>query len=153
MQNDSVTADRPCPITGEKECFVVATRAREGHELRNVISKASGLIYVDPLPIEDLSQFYKEDYRKSYKNVVTPRKKHIFRAGGVALDRWARLKDYLSQGTKAVDFGAGGGEWAYLLKSRGVDVFGIEPNQGYGGFAKENYGLNLFLGMYQEADV
>lgn len=153
METGSVLAERPCPITGGCESQVVATRAREGHSLRNVISKNSGLIYVDPLPIEDLSHFYREDYRKSYKNVVTPKKKHIFRAGGVALDRWGRLKSYLPKGTKAVDFGAGGGEWAYLLKSRGVDIFGIEPNQGYGGFARKNYGLNLFLGMYQEADV
>lgn len=153
MESGSVLAERPCPITGGRECEIVATRAREGHELRNVISKDSGLIYVDPLPIEDLSQFYKEDYRKSYKNVVTPKKKHIFRAGGVALDRWERLHEYLPGNTRAVDFGAGGGEWAYLLKSRGVDIFGIEPNAGYGGFAKESYDLNLFLGMYQEADV
>jgi SAM-dependent methyltransferase len=153
MKTENVLAERPCPITGGRDCQVVATRAREGHALRNVISQDSGLIYVDPLPIEDLSQFYKEDYRKAYKNVVIPKKKHIFRAGGVALARWGRLESYLPQGTKAIDFGAGGGEWAYLLKSRGVDVFGIEPNQGYGGFARENYDLNLFLGMYQEAQV
>ena len=153
MENGFVLSERPCPITGKHECEVIATKAREGHSLRNVISKDSGLIFVDPLPIEDLSQFYKEDYRKSYKNVVTPKKKHIYRAGGVALDRWERLESYLQPGTKAIDFGAGGGEWAYLLKSRGVDVYGIEPNQGYGGFARESYGLDLFLGMYQEADV
>jgi len=153
MKTGIVFAERPCPITGGRECQVVATRAREGHALRNVISKDSGLIYVDPLPIEDLSQFYKEDYRKAYKNVTTPKKKHIFRAGEVALERWGRLKGYLPKGAKAVDFGAGGGEWAYLLKCRGVDIFGIEPNRGYGGFARENYDLNLFLGMYQEANV
>lgn len=153
MEKQIIQAERPCPITGGQDCQVIATKAREGHELRNVMSKESGLIYVDPLPIEDLSQFYKEDYRKSYKNVATPKKKHIFRAGGVALQRWSRLNTYLKPKTRAIDFGAGGGEWAYLLKSREVDVFGIEPNQGYGGFAKENYDLNLFLGMYQEADV
>jgi SAM-dependent methyltransferase len=153
METEKTVAERPCPITGGRDCQVVATRAREGHALRNVISMDSGLIYVDPLPIEDLSQFYKEDYRKAYKNVAIPKKKHIIRAGGVALKRWEQLKDFLPRGIKAVDFGAGGGEWAYLLKSRGVEIFGIEPNQGYGGFAREHYGLNLFLGMYQEANL
>lgn len=153
MESGFVKAERPCPITGGLDCRVVATKAREGHDLRNVMSRDSGLIYVDPLPIEDLSQFYKEDYRKSYKNVEVPKRKHIYRAGGVALDRWSRLNEYLPAGTRAIDFGAGGGEWAYLLKSRGVDIFGIEPNQGYGGFARDNYDLDLFLGMYQEADV
>lgn len=153
MESGLIQAERPCPITGGRECRVVATKAREGHALRNVMSRDSGLIYVDPLPIDDLSQFYKEDYRKSYKNAEVPRKKHIYRAGGVALDRWARLHHYLPAGTRAIDFGAGGGEWAYLLKSRGVDIFGIEPNRGYGGFARDHYDLDLFLGMYQEADV
>ncbi len=153
MDRDIVTAERPCPITGSREAVVVATRAREGHALRNVLCLHSGLIYVDPLPIEDLSQFYKEEYRKAYKRAVTPRKKHIYRAGGVALDRWAELHPHLPAGTRAIDFGAGGGEWAYLLKKRRVEVYGVEPNRGYGGYAAEQYGLDLFLGMYQEAEV
>ena len=153
VKDSSLSAERPCPISGETDCRVVATHAREGHELRNVMSLHSGLIYVDPLPIEDLATYYKEDYRKSYKNVETPKKKHIYRAGGVALDRWDRLKKYLRPGTRVIDFGAGGGEWAYLLKSQNVNVFGIEPNQGYGGYARETYQLDLFLGMYQEAEA
>ena len=50
-----IQAERPCPITGTYEAEIVATKAREGHPLRNVMSKESGLIYVDLLPIEDLA--------------------------------------------------------------------------------------------------
>ncbi len=148
-----VETTRPCAISGSSKAQVIATKAREGHDLRNVMSLETGLIYVDPLPTQELDTYYKEDYRKEYKKVITPKKKHIYRAGRVALDRWQKLKSHLPKGCRAIDIGAGGGEWSYLLKSRGIDIFGIEPSYGYGNFARETYGLNLFSGMYQEADV
>ncbi len=151
-EKKTITADRPCPITGSSECEIIATKAREGHALRNVISVESGLIYVDPLPIEDLEKFYKEDYRKSYKNVFVPKGKHISRAGRVAGGRFSRIADIVRPGMRTLDIGAGGGEFAALMKQIGCEAFGIEPNKGYGSFANENYGVDLFLGMYQEAD-
>ena len=151
--NQTITATRPCPITGSSECKVVATRAREGHELRNVISLESGFIYVDPLPVEDLETFYKEDYRKSYKNVIVPKGKHIARAGWVVGERFSRVTDIIQKGMRTLDIGAGGGEWVYFMKKIGCDAHGIEPNQGYGSFAKENYDVDVFLGMYQEAEL
>ncbi|MBP83686.1 MAG: hypothetical protein CMO61_07540 [Verrucomicrobiales bacterium] len=148
----SVQAARPCAITGSSEVEVVATKAREGHGLRNVMSLESGLVYVDPLPIEDLSKFYKEDYRKSYKNVFVPKKKHIHRAGKVAKARLRHSKGSIKSGIRSLDIGAGGGEWVYLMKGLGNEAFGIEPNQGYGSFARDNYDVEVFLGMYQEAE-
>jgi len=147
-----VQAERPCTITGSSEAEVVATQAREGHDLRNVMNLESGLIYVDPLPIEDLSKFYKEDYRKSYKDVFVPKKKHIYRAGNVAVDRLGHSKGQIKSGIRSLDIGAGGGEWVYLMKRFGNDAYGIEPNQGYGSFARDNYDVEVFLGMYQEAE-
>ncbi len=152
LPGEQVTADRPCCITGSLDCEVVATKAREGHALRNVICRESGLVYVDPLPIEDLETFYKEDYRKSYKNVVVPKKKHILRAGRVALSRFDQSNGAISKGDRCLDIGAGGGEWVYLLKQLGCDAHGIEPNKGYGGFAREAYDVDVFSGMYQESD-
>ncbi len=151
-EKNTIIADRSCPVTGSSACEVIATRAREGHDLRNVMSVESGLIYVDPLPTEDLETFYKEDYRKSYKNVFVPKGKHIARAGRVAGDRFSHIADLITPGMRTLDIGAGGGEWASLMKQLGCDAFGVEPNQGYGGFANENYGVDLFLGMYQESD-
>lgn len=148
----TITADRPCPITGSSECAIVATKAREGHDLRNVQCLESGLIYVDPLPIEDLEKFYKEDYRKSYKNVFVPKGKHISRAGRVAGGRFSRIADLVHPGMRTLDIGAGGGEFAALMKQLGCEAHGIEPNKGYGNFANENYGVDLFLGMYQESN-
>ncbi len=115
------------------------------------MSLASGLIYVDPLPIEDLAQFYRDDYRVSYKQAIVPKRKHILRAGRVALDRKNRAGVAIRPGLRCLDIGAGGGEWVYLMHKLGCESFGIEPNTGYGTFAKDNYGVDVFLGMYQDS--
>lgn len=149
--DEPISADRPCPITGTYECDVVATKAREGHPLRNVISRASGIIYVDPLPIEDLAGYYRDEYRKTYKNIVRPKPKHVYRAGFVALERLKHAKGHVGSGLRCLDIGAGGGEWVYLMQQLGNESFGVEPNQGYGTFAKDSYDVEVFLGMYQDS--
>ncbi|MEM6279489.1 MAG: class I SAM-dependent methyltransferase [Verrucomicrobiota bacterium] len=154
MAPELVQSERPCPITGSHDCEIVATEAREGHDLRNVRSRESGLVFVDPLPVEDLAKYYKEDYREEYKSVRQPKLKHIYRAGGVALDR---LKhggggNAIKSGMKTLDIGAGGGEWVYLMSQLGCKSQGVEPSN-YGSFAKDSYGVDVFLGMYQDAEL
>lgn len=150
---DRVTADRPCPLTGTREAEVVAIRSRDGGDLRNVISLASGLIRVDPLPREDLANFYREEYRVSYKRALVPKPKHILRAARVCRDRLRHSGHVVERGMRCLDIGAGGGEWVYYMKTLGCEAFGIEPNEGYGTFAKDHYGVDVFLGMYQDADL
>jgi len=148
---DRILAERPCPLTGTREAVVIADRDRHGQALRNVQSEASGIFYVDPLPVEDLARFYREEYRNSYKQTLVPKPKHIFRAGGVALERHGHSRKAAKAGMRTLDIGAGGGEWVYLMQRIGCEAFGIEPNLGYGSFAKDQYGVEVFLGMYQEA--
>ncbi len=150
--SERIRANQPCPITGEFEAEVVATRSRDGEPLRNVMSVASGLVYVDPRPIEDLAKFYREEYRLSYKKTFVPKPQHILRAGRVALGRFRRTSGLIKPGMRCLDIGAGGGEWVYLLQNRGCDAHGIEPNAGYGSFAKDQYGVEVFLGMYQDSE-
>ncbi len=148
---DRVLAERPCPLTSGREAVVVAGRDRHGNPLRNVMSLGSGLIYVDPLPVEDLATFYREDYRVAYKQTFVPKPKHILRAGGVALERLGHSRRAAQAGMRCLDIGAGGGEWVYLMKRLGCESQGIEPNTGYGTFAKDHYGVDVHLGMYQDA--
>jgi SAM-dependent methyltransferase len=148
---DRILSERPCPLTGGREAVVIADRDRHGQPLRNVQSEASGILYVDPLPVEDLARFYRDEYRVSYKQSFVPKAKHIYRAGGVALERHGHSREAAKSGMRTLDIGAGGGEWVYLMQRLGCESFGIEPNLGYGSFAKDQYGVEVFLGMYQEA--
>lgn len=149
---DHVEATRPCPLTGRREAEVLATLDRHGKPLRNVISVASGIVYVDPLPVEDLAAFYREDYRLAYKGSFVPKRKHIVRAGKVSLGRHGHSGRIARAGMRTLDIGAGGGENVYLMRKLGCEAYGIEPNLGYGSFSRENYGVEVFLGMYQDAE-
>ncbi|MEM7602097.1 MAG: class I SAM-dependent methyltransferase, partial [Verrucomicrobiota bacterium] len=53
---------------------------------------------------------------------------------------------------KTLDIGAGGGEWVYLMSQAGCESRGVEPSN-YGNFAKESYDVDVFLGMYQDAEL
>lgn len=115
-----------------------------------MISRASGLIYVDPLPPSDIGKFYKEDYRKEYKKTAVPKKKHVYRAGRVALSRLDRIRHILMHDQRVLDAASGGGEFLFLLKCLGLETAGIEPNQGYADYSSREYGLDIFKGLFSE---
>lgn len=144
------TASMPCNLCGSSDVSVLATHSRSGAPLRTVICKQCGLVWSDPFP-HDPRHFYEEEYRVEYKNTYAPKPKHILRAGNVALDRHRKIKHLLAGRQTILDVGTGGGEFAYLLKSLGHDLHGIEPNKGYGEYSVAQYGLNLQLGFIQDA--
>ena len=60
------------------------------------------------------NEYYSNEYREDYKKTFTPQKKHVFRAGQLALERIKFLKERnIFQGS-LLDVGAGGGEFTYL---------------------------------------
>lgn len=140
----------PCNLCGGKEVSILSERSRSGKPLRTVICRSCGLVWSDPRP-HDARQFYEEEYRLSYKQAYSPKPKHVLRAGMVALSRFEKI-DRLLSGRKAVlDVGTGGGEFAYLLKSLGHSVNGIEPNKGYAEYSIQEYGLTVQVGFVQDA--
>ncbi len=113
-----------------------------------------GLAWTDPRPtVDDIQQFYTENYRVAYKGTYTPKLKHVHRAGQNAVDRYNVLKQFSSSGDAVLDIGAGGGEFVYLLRKKGFQAEGIEPNEGYGTYAKEHLGLPVKIGFAQQADL
>ena len=116
---EEVKSNRPCQISDSLDSFLVCELDRHGKYLRNVINKESGLIFVDPVPFENTEDFYKQDYRKTYKGVEQPKNKHIYRAGRVALGAIRKLKKFLNKNSVVLDAGSSSGEFIYLLKKRG----------------------------------
>lgn len=143
------TSSTPCNLCGGHHVAVLSNRSRSGGSLRTVICKDCGLVWSDPFP-HNPRQFYEEDYRLAYKNTYAPKAKHILRAGRVALTRHQKIKQLLSTPQTMLDVGTGGGEFAYLMKSLGHDLHGIEPNKGYGEYSVAQYGLNLQFGFIQD---
>ena len=139
----------PCNLCGGAAVSLLASHSRSGAPLRTVICVQCGLVWTDPFPHNPRS-FYEDDYRVSYKDAYSPKPKHIFRAGNVAVSRYRKLARFLPRSHTILDVGSGGGEFAYLLQSLGHDVWGIEPNRGYAEYSIREYGLNVYRGFVQD---
>ena len=149
----SIKTTNPCIITGSHDAEVVCNVDRHGDPLRTVISETSGLVFTDPRPSHnEVKEFYSDLYRQEYKGTVAPKKKHVYRAGRVALDRWENISSFVHEGDKVLDAGAGGGELVYLLMKKGCQVSGIEPNHGYANHAIDEYGVNIQVGFFEDAN-
>lgn len=146
-----ITATSPCPLTGSREARVISRVDRHGQPLLTVLGEASGLVWSDPLPTpKELKAFYSKEYRVAYGKGVTPHPARIFRSGLVALSRWDRLQSFLPSSGRALDVGAGSGEFLHLLRSRGYDVQGVEPNEGFATLARDSLGLPITVGLWEE---
>jgi 2-polyprenyl-3-methyl-5-hydroxy-6-metoxy-1,4-benzoquinol methylase len=143
---DAVTTNRPCPLSGSRHATVVSNLDRHGGALRNVCWTESGFIGVDPIPIADVSEFYKKEYRQQYKGSFTPQNRHVLRAARCARDRYERIHQHLPSAPSSIatlDAGASSGEFVYLMKTLGHEAEGIEPHIGYAQHAKSNLGLQI----------
>lgn len=151
MREESI-AEVPCNLCGSVHVSILSQRSRSGAPLRTVACRQCGLVWSDPRP-HDTRQFYEQDYRLAYKRTYEPRAKHVLRAGQVALSRFEKIRSCLHGRMRILDVGSGGGEFAYLLKSLGHEVRGIEPNQGYATFAAKQYGLDITQGFIGDVDL
>ncbi len=152
MTPDESIAGLPCNLCGGVCVSVLSQRSRSGDPLRTVACRQCGLVWSDPRP-HDTRRFYAQDYRLAYKRTHVPRARHVLRAGRVALSRLEKIRPCLQGRMRILDVGSGGGEFAYLLKSLGHEVHGVEPNNGYAAYAATQYGLHVTQGFIGDIDL
>lgn len=144
----------PCRLCGGKEREVLATRGRGMEPLTTVVCRGCGLVSHHPLPDpEEVAAFYATRYRVAYKGGWEPKRKHALRALRGAIARAGRLAPLLPAGGRVLDVGASSGEFTYVMQRAGFAARGIEPNQGYGEFARRTYGVAVETGGLAEAAV
>ena len=150
----TLTSHRPNPTTGAHEAVEIASLDRHGNPLRNVCWIDNGFIGVDPIPIANVEDFYKNEYRQEYKGAVSPSGRHVLRAARVALDRLQRIQavlpSILRPGHRTLDAGASSGEFVFLMKTLGHDALGIEAHAGYAQHAREALGLHVRNAAFSE---
>lgn len=146
-----VQAASKCPVCGCGTGTVLSRVARDGGGLTTVLCDACGVARTDPMPSEaELDAYYASEYRLDYKGVLTPKKKHVLRAGWLARERLSVLLPRLQPGAAVLDLGAGGGEFVAMAGSAGLQAEGIEPNQGYANHAAQVLGLRVRQGRWQD---
>ncbi len=149
-----IVATIPCKICSETQAEVVGTVDRDGSPLTTVICTGCGMVHSHPIPtLEELTEYYTVHYRTSYKSTYTPKPKHVLRAGKSAMERLDRLKPLTRPGMVLLDVGSGGGEFTYLAKRAGFSASGIEPNEGYASYSREQYGIHVRPGTWETAEI
>jgi len=144
-------AKTPCNLCHSEKTWIIGEVDRHNQPLRTVLCQSCGLGWTDPQPESStIQKFYERDYRKQYKGTFKPKKKHTYRAGRVAARRWNQLKKFLNQDRELLDLGSGGGEFVYLMRSLGLNAIGIEPNEGYAAYARDDLGLPIQEGFISD---
>jgi len=141
-----------CILCGNKTFNTISTKDSKNRSfLKIVLCESCGMVQQDPIPSEDaVNDYYSNEYRKDYKKTITPKIKHVFRAGNLALDRINFLKKRGIASGKLLDVGAGGGEFVYISGKLGFDSAGIEPNIGYSEYGQTEYGIALNTGQLSD---
>lgn len=141
----------PCPLCAGTVLECIAHRDRHGGHLLTDVCLGCGHVFTNPQPTQaELDDYYTRAYRTDYKKVAAPKLKHVYRAGLRASERLERLRPYAPPGAAVLDVGAGGGEFVYLLSSRGYRAQGLEPNEGYAAHAAAAYGIDIATGTIEE---
>jgi 2-polyprenyl-3-methyl-5-hydroxy-6-metoxy-1,4-benzoquinol methylase len=140
-------AQSACPLCGSHEAHRLAERdGKTGAPLKTIVCDGCGLGRIDPLPTpQELARWYSQHYRQDYKAAHSPAMRHVLRAARIARDRWHWLQQRhaLSKGARALDVGASSGEFVAALGCAGLNATGLEPHQGYAGFARTMLGLDV----------
>jgi SAM-dependent methyltransferase len=145
-----------CDICGSDDYHVVAEKGRFGLNVRNVICRQCGLVYVNPRMDEgESADFYSKKYRKLHFDTESPTEAYAQIDDLRAKDRMRFLEDHVSLPPQGyvLDIGSSTGAYLSHLSDRGWAAFGIEPDINFSEFARTRYGLNVFTGMLEEADL
>jgi SAM-dependent methyltransferase len=143
-----------CDLCGHGESLVVGRYDRRLRPLTNVMCLRCGLVRQDPMPTEqELSKFYEREYRLQQKGVAEPRRRHLQRDLAHSADRLNKLKPLLRPGARILDVGSGGGGFVHIAAEAGFEASGIEPNVGYAEWSKRQFGISVYIGTWETADI
>lgn len=102
------------------------------------------LVYLYPIPTQEQENvFYALEFEKYMENrSATDRnwsgpEAHISSNQDNVKRRWEFLKDHISEGQEVLEIGCSSGFMMDDLKSRGINVTGIEPSGGFGEFLEK----------------
>jgi len=147
-----------CICCGSNDVKTISHQGRNFKKLHTVMCQGCGLIHSDPIPsLEELSIFYKKNYRIDYKYSYQPQKRHTIRYAPTTLNYLKKILSFIKtdkyENLKFLDIGSGSGELLYFAKKMGFQTLGVEPNEGYANFCKDNLKLNIVNSTYEDANL
>jgi SAM-dependent methyltransferase len=133
-----------CILCNSDNSKVISERDRHNQPLVTRLCMGCGLVYNDPIPSDDeLTEFYSEHYRKSYKGAAKPRRRQILRNFKRVADHVNVYSEIFSGVESVLDIGAGSGEFLFAMNAAGKRTKGIEPNRDYAAYCRDDLGLDV----------
>lgn len=141
-KEENVACSIPCNLCESTNVDELCLKDRDGGYLRTVICKECGLIWSDPRPTEEeLKEYYANKYRREYKGIYEPKRKHIYRDARWAKIRIGLIRDIFRKDQRMLDIGSGSGVYVSVLRKLGYDAHGIEPDVGHATYSRDVMGL------------
>lgn len=145
IANDIVNSD--CGLCQSSTAHQIEISDRNGNPLRVVVCDNCGVVHNDPIPTaSELTNFYKNEYRISYKKTREPKVRHSARYFPAVARHIQKFWKYYQNAERVLDIGSGSGEFVYLMRDLGKDVVGLEPTKDYAEFCQKRYGLAIVNG-------
>ncbi len=137
--------DAGCPVCGAQDNHHVSNWDRRLKPLKTVACLQCGLLHTNPMPREDeLVRYYSSLYRLDYQLALgRPSARHVRKRTREAARRSSVILPHLSRGARALDFGAGSGEFVAGLVAAGIDAYGFDPGEGYASHARDTLGARI----------
>ena len=150
-----------CALCGQNNYSVLSSHRNDKYlnnlevEVRTVICKVCGLVYVNPqIPEDERYTIYSTDYGRTRHGQISQRE---LRARDYSLGRTARWIDkqlnLSSKIGKVLDIGCAAGSLLIAFKKYGWDVYGIEPTPHWAEIARERCGGNIITCFLEDADL
>jgi len=149
MKNQQQTAKcvSSCGLCGATSAQLIESHDRHGKSLRIVVCENCGVVHNDPIPTaRDLSRFYTDEYRLSYKGTSEPKLRHSARYFPSASEHIKQHWKYYKSTNQILDIGSGSGEIVFLMEALGKNAVGLEPTRDYAKFCQERFGLDITIG-------
>ena len=140
-----------CVLCGSKDYKIAGNiHGWPWHQCNNCTHAFNGRY----LPPEKVLEFYKiTDEPINYSDTYTDPEVQDYRRDYVSEAKVNYITRYCSNKNRTwLDVAAGNGDVLYLAKNRGYEVSGIEINPDSVRFAKERYGVDLYLGKIEDYD-
>lgn len=141
----------PCILCGSTRHETVSTKDRHGNPLTTVLCLGCGIITNDPIPSDaELAAFYRTDYRKDYKGADKPRMRQVWRNFQRLEQHVNANRDIYAGRKRLLDLGSGSGEFSFLASRMGMECHGVEPNEDYAAYSRDELGLNVATQTLEE---
>lgn len=140
-----------CVICNSEKVSSLKKNSREGGALKLFKCKHCGHLWQPSVEYEDLyssgefSQIARENY--------IPSNEKIKQLDQTALSRFFLYKNSLKDMDEILEVGSSIGSFIHLLRIYGKNAYGLEPDNGYCSFSKEQYGFEQNSVMLEDFDA